>query len=291
MFVQRNDVRSIKTYFQDRLKEQFSPSEIKLIVRECLCRRLGLSFSDYLLADNHLLSESDLLYFRSIVKRLLANEPFQYILGQTLFAGIEIEVAPGVLIPRPETEELVDWIALEFSGKKDLSIIDACTGSGCIAFALEQRLTGSHITAMEVSSEAISIFNQNKALLHSSVELLPSDVLDYKYWDFIENDSKDIIVSNPPYVSQNEQGAMNSNVLAYEPHIALFVPNEDPVLFYREIIKNAVSKLKSGGRLYFELNPFYATEVVRLMKDADLVNITLRKDLQDKDRMLMGQKP
>ena len=291
MFVQRNDVRSIKTYFQDRLKEQFSTSEIKLIVRECVCRRLGLSFSDYLLADNHLLSESDLLYFRSIVKRLSANEPFQYILGETIFAGIELVVAPGVLIPRPETEELVEWISQEFREKKNLSIIDVCTGSGCIAFALEQLLADSHITSMEVSTDAISIFNQNKALLRSSVHLLQCDVLDKKYWELIPNDSQDIVVSNPPYVLEKEQGDMNVNVLAHEPHVALFVPSEDPVLFYREIIRNAVSKLKRGGKIYFELNPLYATEVIHIMKDADLVNITLRKDLQDKDRMLMGQKP
>lgn len=291
MFVQRNDIRSIKTYIQDRLKEQFSPSEIKLIVRECVCRRLGLSFSDYLLADDHLLSESDLLYFRSIVKRLLANEPFQYIIGQTVFGGLELIVAPGVLIPRPETEELVDWVQQEYSGIHKLNVLDVCSGSGCIAFALESQLEDAEITAMEISSEAIAVFDQNKTALSSSVRIIKGDALESKPWDAISDLSLDILISNPPYITENEALEMEQNVLSHEPHIALFVNADDPVLFYKQIIRRGVLKLKSGGKLFFELNPLHSNDVIRLMEEANLVNITLRKDLQGKDRMLMGQKP
>jgi release factor glutamine methyltransferase len=291
MFVQRNDVRSIKTYFQDRLKEQFSPSEIKLIVRECVCRRLGLSFSDYILADDHLLSESDLLYFRSIVKRLLANEPFQYIMGQTVFGGLELIVAPGVLIPRPETEELVDWVQQEYSGIHKLNILDVCSGSGCIAFALESQLEAAEITAMEISTEAIAVFDKNKIALSSLVRIINGDALESTVWERITEESLDLVISNPPYITEREASEMEQNVLSYEPHIALFVSADDPILFYRKIIRLGVPKLKSGGRLFFELNPMYATEVIQLMEEANLVNITLRKDLQGKDRMLMGQKP
>ena len=151
MFVQRNNVSSIKKYFYDSLKEQFSQTEIKWIVRECVCRVLGLPFSDYLVSEHRLLSESDLLYFRSIVKRLLDGEPFQYIHGNAFFYGIELFIAPGALIPRPETEELVDWIVKECETYDRPNVLDVCSGSGCIAFALERVLMDAIVTSIELS--------------------------------------------------------------------------------------------------------------------------------------------
>jgi release factor glutamine methyltransferase len=291
MFVQRNDVRSLRTYFQDRLKEHFSLTEIKLIVRDCVCRRLGLSFSDYVISDDFLLSESDLLYFRSIVKRLQSGQPFQYISGNIFFYGLELYIAPGALIPRPETEELVDWISKEHQDSRALAILDVCSGSGCIAFGLEQDLKNASVLAMELSEDACSIWNVNKERLKSNATLLKMDALDSNEWQDMEEASLDIIVSNPPYIVDSERNSIAKNVLEYEPHMSLFVPSADPLLFYKAIIVNGITKLRKGGKFYFELNPLFSEEVVQYMREINLVNIELRKDLQGKDRMLMGQKP
>jgi release factor glutamine methyltransferase len=291
MFVQRNNVRSIKKYFQERLKEYLSPSEIKLIVRECVCRRLGLSFSNYLLSDDQLLSESDLLYFRSVVKRLLDGEPFQYISENVLFYGLELYITSGALIPRPETEELVDWIVHVNSGHQSLNILDVCSGSGCIAFGLERGLEKASVTAIELSNDACVVWNINREKIQSNAILLKGNVLDPIEWNLIREESLDIIVSNPPYITKAESKAIATNVIDHEPHIALFVSSDDPLQFYKAILLNGLPKLKQGGEFYFELNPLYAEDIVHLMEELNLVNITLRKDLQWRDRMLMGQKP
>jgi len=291
MFVQRNDVRSIKTYVHERLKEHFSQTEIKMIVRECVCRRLGLSFSDYLLSDGHLLSESDLLYFRAVVKRLLAGEPFQYIIESVHFAGLDLFIAKGALIPRPETEELLDWILKTHQTKQTLSILDVCSGSGCIAFGLENSVVNASVTAIELSGEACAVWSVNKKRLKSNAELLKKNVLNPVEWQEIEERSLDLIVSNPPYITKLESNSIAKNVLDNEPHMALFVSSDDPLQFYRAILLNGLSKLRRGGSFYFELNPLFAEEIILLMDELNLVNITLRKDLQGKDRMLMGQKP
>jgi release factor glutamine methyltransferase len=291
MFVQRNDVRSIKTYVHDRLKEHFSNTEIKMIVRDCVCRRLGLSFSNYLLSDDQLLSESDLLYFRAVVKRLLDGEPYQYITGNVLFYGLDLFITSGVLIPRPETEELVDWIANNHRGKQSLKILDVCSGSGCISFGLEYGIQNVSVLALELSNEACTVWNYNREKLKSQAILLKKNILDPAEWQEIKEGTLDIIVSNPPYITKSESKSIATNVLAYEPHIALFVSSDDPLQFYRAILLNGLPKLKQGGEFYFELNPLYAEDIVHLMNELNLVNITLRKDLQGKDRMLMGQKP
>ena len=290
MFVQRNNVKSIRDYFHNKLNEQFSKTEIKLIVRECVCRRLGLSFNDYLLSDENLLSESDLLYLRSVVRRLLAGEPFQYILGSSLFYGLDLFIASGALIPRPETEELVEWILKEFDKVNSPNVLDVCSGSGCIAFALESQLTDAKVTAVELSESALEILSQNKEKLNSYVNIVKGDVLNMNSWDKIVDDSLDIIVSNPPYIPDREKYQIFRNVLDYEPHAALFVSDENPVIFYRDILFYGISKLRTGGKFFFELNPDYAEEVISLMEEQNLVNITLRKDLQGRNRMLMGQK-
>jgi release factor glutamine methyltransferase len=291
MFVQRNNVRAIKTYFRDNLKDNFSQTEIKWIVRESVCRSLGLSFSEYLFSDNQLLSESELLYFRSIVKRLLAGEPFQYIISHSFFCGIDLYIAPGVLIPRPETEELVDWIENSFKNVPQLKVLDVCSGSGCIAFALEGVLNDAKVSALELSDEALTILEENKLKLNSAVKTIHADALTFDGWSLVEDDSLDIIISNPPYILMEESLQMNRTVLEHEPMMALFVSDNDPVVFYKSIINYGLPKLKRGGKFFFELNPISAMEVIELMEDHSLVNITLRKDLQGRDRMLMGQKP
>ena len=291
MFVQKNNVQAIKSYFNERLKSQFSENEIKMIVRECVSRRLGLSVSDYLMSDTSLLSESDLLYFRSIVKRLQSNEPFQYIIGSTLFYDLELKTDHRALIPRPETEELVDWILYDHLTNNSLRILDLCTGSGCIALALKSKLIDASVLAIDVSSEALTLAKENANKLNLKIELNEMDVLNPNSFESFNKNSFDIWVSNPPYIPSIDAADMSSNVLKFEPSIALFVKDEDPLLFYAVIATQAMLYLKKEGCLYFEINEQFAERLSHLLKDLGFVNIELRKDLQGKDRMMLAQKP
>jgi release factor glutamine methyltransferase len=291
MFVQKNNVQAIKSYFNERLKSQFSENEIKMIVRECVSRRLGLSVSDYLMSDASLLSESDLLYFRSIVKRLQSNEPFQYIIGSTLFYDLELKTDHRALIPRPETEELVDWILYDHLTNNSLRILDLCTGSGCIALALKSKLIDASVLAIDVSSEALTLAKENANKLNLKIELNEMDVLNPNSFESFNKNSFDIWVSNPPYIPSIDAADMSSNVLKFEPSIALFVKDEDPLLFYAVIATQAMLYLKKEGCLYFEINEQFAERLIHLLKDLGFVNIELRKDLQGKDRMMLAQKP
>jgi release factor glutamine methyltransferase len=291
MFVQKNNVQSIKSYFNERLKSQFSENEIKLIVRECVCRRLGLSVSDYLMSDTSLLSESDLLYFRSILKRLQSNEPFQYIIESTLFYDLELKIDQRALIPRPETEELVDWIVLDYSHEKSIEILDLCTGSGCIALALKSKFIDSTVYAVDISSDAVSLAKENANNLNLKIELNEIDVLNSNLFQIFRLNSFDCWVSNPPYIPSKDAAEMSSNVLQFEPSIALFVKDEDPLQFYRAIAAQAILFLKTKGRLYFEVHEKFGDQLIYLLKGMGFVNMELRKDLQGKDRMMMAQKP
>jgi len=291
MFVQKNNVQAIKSYFNERLKSQFSENEIKMIVRECVSRRLGLSVSDYLMSDASLLSESDLLYFRSIVKRLQSNEPFQYIIGSTLFYDLELKTDHRALIPRPETEELVDWILYDHSTNNSLRILDLCTGSGCIALALKSKLIDASVLAIDVSSEALTLAKENANKLNLKIELNEMDVLNPNSFESFNKNSLYIWVSNPPSIPAIDAADMSSNVLNFEPSIALFVEDEDPLLFYAVIATQAMLYLKKEGCLYFEINEQFAERLSHLLKDLGFVNIELRKDLQGKDRMMLAQKP
>lgn len=290
VFVQINSVKAVKSYFKERLKDFFSESEIKFIVKEAVVSRLGLSSSEYLLSDEHLLSESDLLYFRSIVKRLQKNEPFQYILGRTEFFGLEIKTDKRALIPRPETEELVEWITAYFPKDKELHMLDMCTGSGCIALALKSHFITSTITATDISSEALHLAEENTVQLELPLSLLQLDATKTEFSN-LQKKFYDCWVSNPPYIPISDKQNMAENVLEYEPHIALFVENDDPLLFYRTIGESALQHLKKGGLLFFELHEDLADSSVELMKELGFINLELKKDLQGKDRMLKVENP
>ncbi|MFO0493933.1 MAG: peptide chain release factor N(5)-glutamine methyltransferase [Flavobacteriia bacterium] len=291
MFVQKNTVQAIKSYFNERLKPQFFENEIKLIVRECVCRRLGLSVSEYLVSETSLLSESDLLYFRSIVKRLQSNEPFQYIIGSTLFYDLELKTDNRALIPRPETEELVDWILLEYANASSLRILDLCTGSGCIALALKSKLIDSAVYAVDISNDAVNLATENSNKLNLHIELNVMDVLNPDLFKSYATNSFDCWVSNPPYVPLKDSSEMAANVILFEPSIALFVKDETPLQFYSAIAEEAMRYLKKQGRLYFEIHEQFGERLINLLTEIGFVNIELRKDLQGKDRMMMAQKP
>jgi len=291
MFVQTNTIRAVKSYMQDRLGSMFSESEIRQIVRESVCKRMKLSTSDYLLSDELLLSESDLLFLRSVVKRLLANEPFQYIIGSAHFCHLELKTDARALIPRPETEELVEWVSDYYSTRESINVLDICSGSGCIALALKDGHPNWEVQGLEVSKEALELSKENAHQLGLRVNFIEGDALGEAILALVEPNSLDCMVSNPPYIPNDERKHMNPNVLDYEPELALFVSDEDPLLFYRAIALLSLKMLKSEGTLFFELHENFAKETVELMQTLGFVNIELRKDLQGKNRMLLLQKP
>lgn len=287
MFVADNSLKSVKYYFSDRLKPIFSEREIRLMFQLCVEKRLKLTPSEVLLSDQVRMSESDLLFFRSVVKRLLNGEPFQYIHGETEFYGLLLKTDARVLIPRPETEELVDWIVKSQSaGMK--KIVDVCSGSGCITLALKQQFPAADVTGIDVSREALSLSIENATLNQLDVHFEQKDVLLSE--PNTEANSIDVIVSNPPYVKENEKIGMQGHVLEHEPHLALFVDDDFPLIFYDKITAFASHALKPGGWLYFEINEQYGPEMVELLKTYAFNQVELKQDLQGKDRMIRGQK-
>jgi release factor glutamine methyltransferase len=291
MFVQNNSIRAAKAYMQDRLKEQYSATELRQIIRESICHRLNLSPSDYMLSDDQLLSESDLLFLRSIVKRLLNNEPFQYIIGCTQFCDLEIKTDDRALIPRPETEELVNWVSSKHKASQGLNVLDLCTGSGCIALALKHMNPSWELVGIDLSSKAIDLSNENANALGLHVDFRVGDVLKGESLNLFENDSIDCIVSNPPYIPESDRDQMEKNVLQHEPEMALFVSDQDPLIFYRAIGFSAMRVLKPSGMVFYEIHEELGEKTMALMREIGFVNIELRKDLQGKNRMLMLQKP
>lgn len=290
MFVQGNTLQDLKTYFQRRLGERFSASELQLIVKEVVCKRLKMNYSDYFTNRNIRFSESDLLYFREVVHRLLADEPFQHVTGETEFYGLVLATDKRALIPRPETEELVDWICAEYAGFESVKLLDACSGSGCIALAVKSTLKDAQVVAVEFSAEALSLIRENMQKTGLTVRVEEMDVLRENCFSGFEQESFDVWVSNPPYIPRRDSMEMEANVLKYEPAMALFVPNEDPMLFYRKLAQDARMYLKPGGSLFFEIHERYASAVSEVLEKTGFIHIELRKDLQGKERMVRAQK-
>ncbi|WP_224995388.1 peptide chain release factor N(5)-glutamine methyltransferase [Cesiribacter sp. SM1] len=221
------------------------------------------------------------------VERLLQHEPLQYVLGETSFYGYSFLVTPAVLIPRPETEELVHRIVERHKAQGQLNILDVCTGSGCIALTLAKELPAGKIWATDISPEALAVAEQNRQRLEVEAQFVEADALKHPF----PLTAPDVVVSNPPYVRQSEARQMQPNVLSFEPHLALFVPDEDALLFYRAIAGEAAKKLKPGGWLYFEINEAYAEEVASLMRELDFEHVQVLPDMQGKMRMAEGIKP
>lgn len=289
MFVQTNSIQAVKAYFKERLQQQFTESELKAMLKVAICERLNLSSADYLLCDSNLLSESDLLYFRSIVKRLQTNEPFQYIIGKTEFYGLELKCDKRALIPRPETEELVEWV-MEVAASEN-TLIDFCTGSGCIALALKNELPSATVLATDYSDKALSLSKENASALKLDVEFILHDALSDQLPSTLTEQSIDIIVSNPPYIPELDKQEMQTNVLDYEPHMALFVQNDNALIFYKAIALHATKLLKKNGLLFFEIHERLALETKEAIEALGFIDVEIRKDLQGKDRMIKARFP
>jgi release factor glutamine methyltransferase len=289
MFVETNTIPVLRRYFNSSLESHFSVSECKLMFDSLIQKRLNWTKTDLILNSNSLLSESDLLYLRNATKRLLNQEPFQYIIGETLFYDLLLNCDSRALIPRPETEELVQWILEEQASIS--SILEIGTGSGCIALACKNQLPRCKVTAIDISPEALQLAGENAVKLSLEIELIESDFLSEDL-SIIENGNTfDCIVSNPPYIPINESGNIAANVVDFEPSIALFVPEDNPLLFYHAIVDKSMYLLNNDGFLFFEIHELYSSEVLSLLEKKGFINIELRKDLQGKPRMVKAKKP
>lgn len=270
-----------------RLQSVYPEGEASAILFLVLDKRFGLSRTDVLVGRLDALSDNERAALDGIVQRLEMGEPVQYVLGEADFDGMSLRVGPGVLIPRPETEELVAWIASDLAGRGKVRILDIGTGSGCIALSLARRFPDAEVEAWDISDSALAIASDNARQLGLNVELVKRDALlkDVPA-DLFER--YDVIVSNPPYICEREKADMDDNVLQHEPSTALFVPDSDPLLFYRAISLSAARMLKHGGGLYFEINREYGRETEAMMRSAGLEEVELRKDFIGNDRMVKG---
>lgn len=276
------------------LAQRYDEGEAKAIARMTYEVRFGLTFSDLCLGKDTQLSADDQTELEEIAQRLSQGEPIQYVLGQTGFCGRFFIVNEAVLIPRPETEELCRWIA-ESEKRKVISdkcsILDIGTGSGCIAITLAAEMLGAGVTAWDISKDALEVARENakRTGVHVSFEQvdalhLTSDILHQTSGVF------DLIVSNPPYICNKERATMETNVLEHEPHTALFVPDDDPLLFYRAIAQYGQTALKEGGWLYFEINPLYADALADMLRMMSYHDIEIKEDQFGKQRMMRARK-
>lgn len=223
----------------------------------------------------------------NVLERLNKGEPLQYILGEARFYGLDLEVTPDTLIPRQETEELVELIVKDCRGQRDLRVLDVGTGSGAIAIALSRNLDFPEVTAIDFSNDAIKVAEHNAKRLHANIRFLHADIFTFKP----VADSFDVIVSNPPYVMESEKTDMEKHVLEYEPHSALFVPDSDPLRFYRRIADFGVTALTSGGGVYFEINPICAESLINLLQDRGYVHVETHLDISRRQRFITARKP
>ena len=279
--IQQPEVKRIAQIIYDELSGYYTQSEVSALTRIIATEMLGVAQMTYFLKDDVTLkAEQEAMLFNAI-ERLKKHEPIQYIQGYSDFCGLRFKVTPATLIPRPETSELVEWIASEHSGKI-VNILDIGTGSGCIAISLAHKLPQSKVTAWEISPEALTIAAENSRNNGTEVTFERVDILSYEP----KSAQFDIIVSNPPYIKENEKSAMHNNVLDWEPHTALFVPDSDPLLFYRTIAEKGLQMLAPNGTLYFEINRAHGAETMKMLADYGYTDIELRKDFADNDRMI-----
>jgi release factor glutamine methyltransferase len=246
----------------------------------------GMSKMDRIVYKDKLLSADQSLQLQQSLKALLLHEPVQYVTGKAWFYGLEFSVNSHVLIPRPETEELVEWIVKDV--KQAVSILDIGTGSGAIPIALKHELPAATLWAVDISAGALEVAKTNAIHLKQQVHFLQTDILDTPTATQVLP-TFDIIVSNPPYIRESEQLDMEQQVVAYEPNIALFVPDNDALLFYRQIGLLAKEKLAPTGLLYFEINEAFGKEVVALLEEQGFKNVVLKQDIYGKDRMIKAE--
>ena len=273
----------ITTYIRQSLQDIYPPEEVRALSMLICCDILGVDALDIYMGKDIILSACKQRELENIIFRLQKNEPIQYIRGYAEFGGRNFRVAPGVLIPRPETAELVSLIVKENPDARCL--LD--TGSGCIAISLSKSLPGARVDAWDISEEALAIARKNNEELDAQVTFCRQDVFSA---DGMQSGSYDIIVSNPPYVTETEKREMEANVLDWEPELALFVPDEDPLRFYRRIAELGRELLRPDGKLYFEINQAYGQDMIRMIEMNQYRDVRVIKDIFGKDRILTANR-
>ena len=266
----------------------YGNGEAKAIARLVYEVRFGLSMSDICLGKDTQLSANSQTELKRIAERLLEQEPIQYVLGQTDFCGRTFMVNEHVLIPRPETEDLCRWITSQ-GDRHPVRLLDIGTGSGCIAITLAAEMPDAEVTAWDISPKALEVARENAKRAHVHVSFEQVDALNIPYSSFSTSHFS-LIISNPPYICNKERARMEANVLEHEPHTALFVPDEDPLLFYRAIAQYGQTALEPGGWLYFEINPLYAQPLCDMLRMMSYHDICLKLDQYGKQRMIRAKK-
>ena len=276
-------IKKYKTLFVESLSFLYDKDEAENFFFLILKKIKGLSRVDLALNPELEFPEKEAQQLDFYLNELQKQIPIQYLLGTTEFFGLTLNVNPNVLIPRPETEELVDWIVRENQSKTDLKILDIGTGSGCIAISLAKHLK-AEVFAFDISENALQTAQFNADQNQVFVHFVEFDILN----DLWEGEPFDIIVSNPPYVRESEKHEMKPNVLENEPHSALFVSNENPFIFYEKITDFAQKHLTKNGQLFFEINQYLGQETVKILEQKDLKSIRLKKDIYGNDRMILA---
>jgi len=276
-------VLQFKDQFINALKEEYPPQEINSFFNLLATSYLGLTRLEIALDPACTIEDEVVIKFKEAQQRLVCHEPIQYILGETEFFGLPFKVNENVLIPRPETEELVQWILDDLNEKEEeqLEILEIGTGTGCIPISLAHHLKNAKISAVDISEKALAIATDNAKCNNVHISFSLKDILATEFLD----EKLDVIVSNPPYVRELEKKEMHRNVLENEPHLALYVSDEDPLIFYRKIGMLAKSGLRQSGSLYFEINQYLAEETSTMLQELGF-NTEVRKDIFGNDRML-----
>ncbi|MDR1975285.1 MAG: peptide chain release factor N(5)-glutamine methyltransferase [Bacteroidales bacterium] len=283
MVISTNSAVAVRVAFEKALANLYPKEEICSIFYWCAEEILRKKRHE--IHTKYLVSESELLLFFNVLKRLKRGEPVQYIFGKTYFDMLTLKVNPSVLIPRPETEELVAIVAAEAT--ESARIADLCTGSGCIALALAKRLPNAKIIATDISKKALETAKRNAEINNiSNVIFIEQDILKHTFSTLFEEEKYDIIVSNPPYVLESEKEKMRFNVLYYEPENALFVPDDNPLKFYRAIVDYALQYLNPQGKLFFEINENCSDQTMQLLNKNKFSKVEIKKDLKGKDRFI-----
>lgn len=293
--------KDLKDIFHKELDTIYGKDEVASFFYLSIEHHLDVAKIQLILDPEFTLSKPETDFFFEILEGLKQQKPIQYLLGETEFYGLQFKVNENVLIPRPETEELVDWIIKDAKSKiqnsEAIKILDIGTGSGCIAISLAKHLPEAQVFAVDISESALEIATENAEKNNVNIQFIKGDALNLANEDFFPSGKDvsqrqkglfDIIVSNPPYVRELEKQEIKPNVLNNEPHLALFVENDNPLIFYKSITDFAVDKLKSNGSLYFEINQYLGQETKQLLVDAEFKAVELRKDLNGNDRMLKG---
>ncbi|WP_175470672.1 peptide chain release factor N(5)-glutamine methyltransferase [Pedobacter hartonius] len=279
-------LKQLEKYFIGELQFLYDDEEARQLYELTVYHVSGLNRSQVMFKTDMEPGETQQNSFEYVLAGLKAGRPLQHIIGEAWFCGLKFKVSNAVLIPRPETEELVQWIMETAAGAEGLSLIDIGTGSGCIAVTLKSRLEGLQVDALDISAGALCIARENAKGNAVEINFIQSDILGYESLS-----SYDFIVSNPPYITQAERKEMHMNVLSHEPHLALFVSDENPLIFYQSIADFALKQLRPKGYLFFEINEYFGKEMVDMLSSKEFTDIQLKKDMQGKDRMIRCRQP